>query len=182
LQLTDPLFQAVRDREVSVDDRIEQRVEQDADVGSEFAVVEMPAPLDLRDRKRWRVVDRDEVTRAGEDRHLVNDEVIPRPRGGVHDQKQIVRIRLDLRPFVRRLRVFDCERMQIEFPTQNFEVVRRRIHEIEPDEILVALERLADLVEILDDGVPLAVAKLDAVGRRARTRFRRLDRSRLHGA
>jgi hypothetical protein len=70
--------------------------------------------------------------------------------------------------------------MQIEFPTQNFEVVRRRIHEIEPDEILVALERLADLVEILDDGVPLAVAKLDAVGRRARTRFRRLDRSRFH--
>jgi hypothetical protein len=46
-----------------------------------------------------------------EDREFVRDQSIARPRHGLHDEKEICRILLDLGPLVRRLRVLDCEWM-----------------------------------------------------------------------
>jgi hypothetical protein len=107
--------------------------------------VRVPALLDLLQRVHRAVTYRNQEVRAGEDRHLVKDDVVVSERRPLNDEKPVGIVALDLWPLVSMHGVFHSERVEIELGLQQLEVVRLWIHDIQPDKRAFLFQNLAYL-------------------------------------
>ena len=114
LELVDPVLELLDLRPVVIDHRVDDPVEQrDRSLGHDLRV---PGDvlLELGDRSRVAVVDRDEVVRADEEVDVVRGETLSARLevDAVQDRVQVAVVRFDLRVMQLRPRVLDRQRME----------------------------------------------------------------------
>jgi hypothetical protein len=141
-------LERVDDREVAIDDGVEQGVEDECRPVPQQVRLALGAGAHAEEALLRSVARREHEVRADEDVDLAHHQLVGRLQLDrvQHGEERVV-VFLDLRPLVAVPRVLDGQVVQAEFLLHLRELFGRRVLQRDPDEAARALEVLADVVD-----------------------------------